>query len=116
MSSERQPAEILSYTYCPATHPSHPDRPCPEWIAEFDKQAKAVAGGGLVKGRIASGGMVAARSVSDRAAESLKGVHRCTDVAGHVERNGTAHTCGCRFEWTEEGPVVPPPVEAGGPA
>jgi hypothetical protein len=92
--------------HCPATYPAHPDRPCAEWLKEFNKQARTVAGGGVVAGRLAKGGMAAAKSVSERAAESLKGVHRCADVAGHVERLGTQHTCGCHFEWTDEGPVV----------
>jgi hypothetical protein len=98
---------VFTHNHCQATYPAHPDKPCTAWASEFEKQGKGVAGGGSVKGRIASGGMVAARSVSDRAAESLKGVHRCTSVARHVELYSTAHMCQCRFEWTEAGPVPP---------
>jgi hypothetical protein len=114
MTNEGQKV-VLPHNHCPATYPSHPDRPCAEWVQEFEKQGRAVAGGGLVAGRIAKGGLVAARSVSDRAVESMRGVHRCADVAGHVERLGTQHTCGCHFEWTDAGPVAPPEAEAEEP-
>jgi hypothetical protein len=103
-------------TLCPATFPTHPDRPCTEWVQEFDKQARTVAGGGAVAGRLSSGGMASARSISERAAESLRGVHRCCCLTGHVAEHGTPHMCGCRFEWFDVGPVAPPPPEAGGPA
>ncbi len=92
-------------THCPTTFPTHPDRPCTEWVQEFDKQARAVAGGGAVAGRISSGGQVAARSVSERAAESFRGVHRCCRVDNHVSRHGTPHMCWCRFEWSEPEPT-----------
>src|SRR5439155_18194617 len=105
-AQQPQPLQPLSM-HCLTTYPAHPDRPCTEWQKEFDQQARTVAGGGVVAGRLAKGGMVAAKSVSDRAAESLRGVHRCGCVAGHVERHGTAHTCGCHFEWSDEGTVGP---------
>ena len=106
MNSDRPEVVQPHTTHCPATYPAHPNKPCMDWVNEFNKQAKTKAGGGLVKGRVASGGMVAAKSVSDRAAESMRGVHRCAAVAGHVEQHVTAHMCWCRFEWTDSGPVI----------
>lgn len=104
MTSHRPGPPQPRVTLCPATFPTHPDRPCTEWVQEFDKQARAVAGGGAVVGRLSDAGMVAARSVSDRAAESLSGVHRCCCLNGHVTQHGTPHMCGCRFEWSEPAP------------
>jgi hypothetical protein len=109
MSGETPATLQPRVTHCPATFPTHPQRPCTEWAHEFDKQARTVAGGGIVAGRIAKGGMVAARSVSDRAAESLQGVHRCCRVHEHPARHGTPHMCECRFEWSDSAsdPVGP---------
>ena len=88
-------------TICSATHPSSQAMPCAEWIEAFDQQARMVAGGGAVAGRIATGRLVAARSVSERAEESLRGLHRCCRLSEHVSRFGTEHFCGCGYMWTE---------------
>jgi len=65
-------------------------------MAEYAEQARTVAGGGATAGRIATGGVVAARAVSGRAAESLTGVHRCIRFSDHI---GVRHGCGCGYEW-----------------
>ncbi len=89
---------------CNATREASEAWPCTAWIREYAEQASNVAGGGAVPGRIASGGTLAARSVSGRAAESLSGIHRCRGPAGHVERFHDRHSCACEYEWRDDEP------------
>jgi hypothetical protein len=83
---------------CNATIEATEAWPCTVWLAEFGEQAQAVAGGGVTPGRLRD---LAARAVSERAAESLRGVHRCQGPAGHIERFHDRHGCACSYEWRD---------------
>ena len=94
---------------CAATVLASQAVPCTEWVQEFDQQARAVAGGGAVAGRISGGGPVAARSVSERAGESFAGLHRCCRLHDHGRRFGTAHLCRCGHQGTNSAPDAAAP-------
>lgn len=89
-------------TGCQSTERGTREHPCTEWIGELARQSEQVAGGGAVAGRVAGAGPLAARSVSERAGESVAGVHRyfIGDPA-HVDD----HRCRCGHHWPIEWPA-----------
>ncbi len=102
-SDDRDPAAPppIGRAGCPTTTQATEDAPCTEWVREFEKAARTVAGGGAVAGRIATAGLVAARAVSGRAAESFAGLHRCTMFdPSHSGR----HHCRCGHQWWDAQP------------
>jgi hypothetical protein len=103
---------------CAATALASPAVPCTEWVQEFDQQARTVAGGGAVAGRISGGGPVAAQAVSDRAGESFAGRHRCCRLDDHGSRFATAHLCQCGHQWTDTAAAAaaPSPPDQESPA
>jgi len=100
---DSQPA--FNHVGCQATAEAPYDTRCTEWVREFENQARAVAGGGAVLGRVAFAGPVAARAVSERAAESFGGRHRCLQAR---PEHTDPHFCRCGHQWPSRPPLPEP--------